>query len=76
MSVKATNGNVQINVASQSRGSVTVRMTVVISLMKTPPIALPGPVALDSSSAATDAVFPRVGNVMWMTTVVTTLTNH
>lgn len=53
-----------------------VRMTVVISLMKTLPTAPPGPVALGSSSVAMDAASPRAGNVMWMMTVVTTLMNH
>lgn len=74
--VKATSGSVQISAASLSHGSVMVRMTAAISLMKTQHTAHPGPAALDNSSAAMDVAFPRAGNVMLTTTVVITLMNH
>lgn len=75
-SVKRTSGNAQISGVSLSHGSATVRMTVVISLMKTRPTAPQGLAARDSSSAAMDVASPRTGNVMLMMIVVTTLMNR
>lgn len=74
--MKPISGSVPISAASLSRGSVTVRTTVAIILMRTLPTAPPGPAALDSSSAATDAASLRAGNVMLTTTVAITLMNH
>lgn len=74
--VKTTSGSVQISAASLSHGSVTVRMTVAISLMKTQHTAHLEPAARDNSSAVMAVAFPRAGNVMLIMTVVTTLMSH
>jgi len=74
--VKAISGSVQISGVSLSRGSAMVRMTVVTNQMRTLPTAPPGRVALDNSSAATDAASHRAGNVMLMMIVVTIQMNH
>lgn len=74
--VKTTSGSVQISAASLSHGSVTVRMTVAISLMKTQHTAHLEPAARDNSSAVMAVAFLRAGNVMLIMTVVTTLMSH
>lgn len=75
ISVKAISGSVQISDASLNRGSVTVRTTVAIIRTKTPPTALPGRAARDSSNAGMGAASRKPGNVTSMMTVGTTQMN-
>lgn len=74
--VKTTSGSVQTSAASLSHGSVTVRMTVAITLMKTQHTAHLGPATRDNSSAVMVVAFLRAGNVTLIMTVATTLMNH
>lgn len=72
ISASHISGSVQTSAASLRRGSVTVKTTAAMSLMKTPPTAPAGPVDPDNSSAGTAAASHRAGNVMWTTTAGTT----
>lgn len=75
-SVKAISGSVRISGAFLSLGSATARMTAVMSPTRTLSTAPPGPVAQDSSSAATDAASHRAGNAILMMIAGTVQTSH
>lgn len=70
--VSPMNGNVPINAASQKPGSVTRRMTVGITQMKTVPTVPAGSASQVILSAPVATASLRTGSVMWTMTVETT----
>lgn len=74
-SVKIISGNALISTASPRPGSVTVRMTVETTQMRTALTVQPEPAIQGNLNVITDAAYLRAGNVMSTMTVGITLMN-